>query len=182
MFFIALGLHPEVQAQAKPGSGFTPEQEAAATAWLEDLYTHGVQQRGDSIYFNDETRRIVSDSAYRKVIYPGTYSWAMVQALMQRNIIKPAIWHMINLYHQDTSNHQLVLRMILPLDQTLEMDRVLLAAFYTYLPFDPDVYHIENGQTVYVKRPDIAEQKLMASKAITDQIFAQRARNNTVKE
>jgi hypothetical protein len=171
-----------VSGQAQQGSGFTPSQEAAAAAWLKDLYTHGVQQVGDSIFFNDETRRIVTDSAYRKLIYPQTYTWNIVQALLQRKILKPAIWHLINLYHMDQANHEMVLKVILPLDQTLEMDRVLLAAFYTYLPFDPEVYHIENGQTVYVKRPDIAEQKLLATRAMAEQVFAQRSQANVNKQ
>lgn len=150
------------------------QQNEAAAEWLDDLYGHGVEIKGDSVYFNDETRRIATDSLYRDMIYPGTYTWERVAALMQSRILKPALWYLINLYHTDTGRREWVMNMILPLDQVLEMDRALLAAFYTYIAFDPEVYTVVNGKTVDVRRPDIAEQKLMATKAIVDRIFAQR--------
>lgn len=164
-----------VKAQTDTLSGFLQSQEAAARAWLEDLYSHGVEIKGDSVFFNDETRRIASDSLYRNLIYPGEYKWETVAALMQRKLLKPAIWYFINLYQADTSRRDLVLQMMLPLDQTLEMDRAILASFYTYIAFDPDVYRIENGKTVEVRRPDVAEYKLRAAKSIVDHILAQRA-------
>lgn len=164
----------DAHAQTDTVSGFLVQQEAAARAWVENLYAHGVNIEGDSVYFNEETRRIATDSAYRKLIYPDRYTWEMVPGLMQRNALKPAFWYLINLYHTDTARRDLVLKMILPLDQVLEMDRALLAAFYTYIAFDPQVYRIENGRTVEVLRPDIAEHKLLATKAIIDLIFEQR--------
>ena len=164
------------------GVGFLEAQEAIAKAWLDNLYTPGVTIKGDSVYFDDETRIITSDSSYRKIIYPETYSWTMVQALMQRKAIKPAVWHLINLYQMDTTNRKMVLQMILPLDQVLEMDRVMTATYYTYIAFDPDVYTIVNGKTTEVKRPDIAEQKLIATKAITDYILADRLGRNASKK
>jgi hypothetical protein len=155
-------------------SGSHDDRDARAQAWLDDLYTPGVTIRDDSVHFNAETRRIVSDSLYRLVIYPPTYSWPIVQALMQKKAIKPAIWYLINLYRADTANRAMVLQMILPLDEVLDMDRVLVAAYYTYIPFDPEVHTIVNGRSVAVTRPDIAEQKLLAMKAITDQVYARR--------
>ena len=155
-------------------SGFTEAQEVAAKAWLDDLYSHGVTIKNDSVYFNDETRRIVSDSMYHNIIYPPSYKWEVVPALLKSKAIKPAVWHLLNLYHLDTTNRVLVLKMILPMDQVLEMDRVMLAAFYTYIAFDPEVYDIENGKSVAVRRPDLAEQKLLATKSIVDQILIQR--------
>jgi hypothetical protein len=155
-------------------SGFTEAQEAAAKAWLDDLYSHGVTIKNDSVYFNDETRRIVTDSVYRNMIFPKSYVWEMVPPLLQSKAIKPAVWHLLNLYHLDTTNRVLVLKMILPMDQVLEMDRVMLASFYTYIAFDPEVYDIENGKSVAVRRPDLAEKKLLATKSIVDQILIQR--------
>lgn len=165
------GQSPTDSAQV---TGSADARDAKALAWLQDLYTPGVNVTADSVYFNDETRRIASDSMYRRVIYPPAYAWPIVQVLMQKKAIKPAVWHMINLFHADTSNRDLVLQMILPLDQVLEMDRVLVAAYYTYIAFDPEVYTIVDGKTVDVRRPDIAEQKLIATEAITRQIYAHR--------
>ena len=167
-----------VQGQGSPdpslGSGRPDPRDAAAQAWIDDLYTPGVTYVGDSVHFNDETRRITTDSLYRSIIYPPAYSWAIVSALMQEKAIKPAVWHLINLYLADTANHTMVMQLILPLDEVLEMDRVLVAAYYTYIAFDPDVYTIVDGRTASVRRPDIAEKKLLATKAITEQVFAHR--------
>jgi hypothetical protein len=172
---LAIGIaHSQSIENSKSGDGIQESRDAIAQAWLDDLYAKGVTIRNDSVYFNDETRRIASDSIYRSIIFPQTYSWGIVQALMQNKAIKPAVWHLINLYHADTTNRSMVLQMILPLDQVLEMDRVILAAFYTYIAFDPEVYTMINGRSVAIKRPDIAEHKLIAAKAITDQIFAYR--------
>jgi len=165
-----------------PNSGFTEAQEAAARAWLEDLYSHGVTIKNDSVYFNDETRRIATDTAYQNLIYPDVYSWDLVPSLLQMKAIKPAVWYLINLYEADTSRRELVFKTILPLDQVIEIDRVLTAAYYTYIAFDPQVYTIVNGKTVAVKRPDIAEKKLLATKAIVDVVMAQRAKQLAEKE
>lgn len=166
--------HGQAKPNATAGSGSPDARDAAAVAWLNDLYTPGVTYIGDSIHFNDETRRITTDSLYRSAIYPPTYSWAITSALMQKKAIKPAVWHLINLYHADTANHKMVMQMILPMDQILEMDRVLIAAYYTYIPFDPEVFTIVNGRTERVKRPDIAEKKLIATKAIAELVYADR--------
>ncbi len=155
--------------------GITEQQESAAKAWLEDLYDFGVEVKGDSVFFNEETRRIAADSMYRKIIYPDAYSWPAVQALMQRKALKPTFWYLINLYHSDAAHQELVMQMILPFDQLIEMDRVLVATYYTYIAFDPQVYHVVNGRTTEVRRPDIAEQKLLATKAIVDRILGRRA-------
>lgn len=168
-------LYPKcVSSQSETSGGLQSELEASTLAWLENLYAHGVEIKGDSVYFNDETRLITSDSQYYSLIYPEKYTWERVSGFLQLKMLKPAIWYMINLYGTDPERRDLVLKMILPLEQTLEMDRVLLAAFYTYIAFDPQVYRIENGKSVEVLRPDIAEQKLLSTKAITDAIFAQR--------
>ena len=178
VFFISTLFAESILGQADyltpSGGGFTASQEAASRAWLEELYSQGVTIKNDSVYFNDETRRIVTDTAYQSIIYPDVYTWEVVPVLLQNKAIKPAVWHLINLYHADTSNRELVLKTILPLDQVLEMDKVMVAAFYTYIAFDPEVYKIVDGKSVGVKRPDLAEQKLVATKAIVDQILEQR--------
>lgn len=178
VFFISTIFTETILGQADyltpSGGGFTATQEAAAKAWLDELYSQGVTIKNDSVYFNDETRRIVTDTAYHHIIYPDVYKWEIVPSLLQNKAIKPAMWYLINLYHTDTTRRELVLKTILPLDQALEMDRVLVAAFYTYISFDPDVYTIVDGKSVGVKRPDLAEQKLIATKAIVDQILEQR--------
>ncbi|HEY3387517.1 MAG TPA: hypothetical protein VGK46_13465 [Saprospiraceae bacterium] len=177
MFFLTSGVTKTLYSQADSltlYSGFTDSQEAAAKAWLDELYSQGVTIKNDSVYFNDETRRIVTDTAYQNIIYPDVYTWEVVPVLLQNKAIKPAVWYLINLYHADTTRQDLVLKTILPMDQVLEMDRVMVAAFYTYIAFDPEVYTIVDGKTVSIKRPDLAEQKLIATKAIVDQILNQR--------
>jgi|GEM_PF-1209540 len=186
VFFISSMFAENILCQADnltpSGGGFTASQEAASKAWLEELYSQGVTIKNDSVYFNDETRRIVTDTAYQHIIYPDVYKWEVVPTLLENKAIKPAVWYLINLYHADTTRRDLVLKTILPMDKVLEMDRVLVATFYTYISFDPEVYVIVDGKSVKVKRPDLAEQKLIATKAIVDQILEQRIARQESKQ
>lgn len=155
---------------------------AAELAWLQDIYTHGVRITGDSVYFNDETRRIATDSIYRDIIYPEIYSWKVVSVMLKSKAVKPALWYMINLCQQDTANRALVYKMILPMDPLIQVDRALIAAFYTYIAFDPEVYEIVNGKSVRVKRPDLAEQKLIVTKALVDWVLMQRVQQKSMEK
>lgn len=171
---ISNGINAQTQIKQQADTTQLLAQEAVAKVWVDNMYSVGVEIKGDSVHFNDEARLIVADSNYRKIIYPEVYSWTMVQALMQRKMFKPMFWHLINLYHSNPENRDLVLQMIIPFDQIFEMEKILTATFYTYSAFDPQVFSIENGRTKEVLRPDIAEHKLMATKAIVDQIYAHR--------
>jgi hypothetical protein len=146
-------------------------KELDSKAWLEDLYESAVKFEGDTIVFNNEAKRILEDSVYHQFLYPKVYTWQVAQQLMERKALKQTFWYLINLYYADKKNRDLVLKMILPYDQVLKMDKVIISVYYSYIAFDPEVATIKNGKTSEVIRPDIAEQKLSVAKEIIKQIL-----------
>lgn len=154
----------------------SPEKQAVYERWLQDLYEMGVEVKGDSIVLNVEAKHILQDTNYYKVIYPSTYHWQSVQVLMKRMALKPAFWYMINIFQQnDPRTRDVVLNAIVTFDQMFEMDKVLISTLYTYIRFDPMVTTVKDGQAMEVERPDIAEQKMLATKEIVGYVLAQRA-------
>jgi archaellum biogenesis ATPase FlaH len=84
--------------------------------------------------------------------------------------LKQAFWYLVNLYNADPKHKEMVLKVIIPFDQMLEMDKVIISSFYSYIPFDPEVSIVENGMTTAIIRPDLAEQKLLAAKEVVNYI------------
>ena len=132
---------------------------------MKDLYQRGVEMEKDSIRINAEARRILTDSAYRRIIYPTAFSWPAAQELLKRMELKIAFWYLINLYMADTINRKLVLNTLIPFDQLFEMDKVLTSTFYTYALLDPAVCTISNGRPE-ILHPDRAEYKFHKVKEI----------------
>lgn len=149
---------------------YTPEQEAAAKQWIDNIYEIGFDIKGDSIKVTEEAKLILQNEDYRQLIYPKKYSWEYTLALMKKSALKPAFWYLTNLYYQYPEHRKLVLQTLIPFDQLFEMDRALISSYYTYIPYDPEVTTTSNGKTTF-ERPDIAEAKLVATKEIIEQIL-----------
>lgn len=145
--------------------------------WIDDLYDFGVKRTGDSITLNKDVERILEDSLYRNLIYPESYLMAVVQLLISKRALKPAFWYLINIYADDSSNRDEILNIIIPMDRLIELDKALVATYYTYIAFDPEVYSIVEGKELprEVSRPDIAEKKLLATKEIVEYVLLNRS-------
>lgn len=150
-------------------------QEAAAQKWLADLYQTAVEYKGDSVILNAEAKRILSDSTYYSFLYPKQYDWRTVQVLLKRMNLKQAFWYLINLYRSEPENKELILKTIIPFDTMMEMDKIIVTTFYSYISFDPEVTTLVDGKPAAVNRPDIAEQKMLAAKEIVGHVLAHRA-------
>ena len=148
--------------------------DAQSKEWLDDLYSIGMQRKGDSLIINDESKKILKDTSYYKAIYPEVYTWQDTQYLMKKMALKQAFWYLINLYDLDSNNKELVLQMIVPFDEIIEMDKIIISSFYSYIAFDPETVTIVKGTVSEVKRPDIAERKLIAVKEIISYIHYNR--------
>ena len=75
---------------------------------------------------------------------------------------------MINLYKNDKINNgNLIMGAIFNLDQALDMEKILISSYYSYISFDPEVVVVENGKIIEFERPDIAEEKLANVKEMT---------------
>jgi hypothetical protein len=150
-----LGVLGQVQQNNKID---TAEREKHWAAWLNDLYDVGVVLEKDSIKLNNEARRIIADSNYRKLIYPRVYTWPAATYLLKAMELKKGFWYLINLYSADTANKKLVIEALVPFDQTMDMEKVMISTFYTYAMLDPKVCTISKGKPV-IKKPDIVEKE-----------------------
>jgi hypothetical protein len=99
---------------------------------------------------------------------------------MQNMELKKAFWHMINLYQDDTANRPYVLGTMALYDSLIDMDKALLASFYTYAFADPRVCRVVDGKPE-IYRPDLLEKGLRATHEIAKHIWyyrKQKAANN----
>ena len=149
----------------------TPDQEKASKEWIDYLYQTGVEHQGDSVIFNQEAISLLTDPGYRSLIYPQIYNWEMVRSLMLKGAIKQAIWYMINLYPENEKFKETVLQSLMPLDEYIELDKVIISSYYTYVLFDPEVAIIKDGKVAEITRPDIGEQKLRDTEEIVKNVL-----------
>ncbi len=149
---------------------YTLEHEAAAKKWVDNIYEIGFDINGDSIKVTEEAKLILQNEDYKQLVYPKEYTWDYALALMKKSALKPAFWYLTNIYYTFPEHRELVLQTLVPFDQILEMDRALIASYYTYIPFDPEVTTTTDGKAKF-KRPDIAEAKLVATKEIVEHIL-----------
>lgn len=154
----------------------SPKSEEWAKAWMKDLHEMGIRMEGDSLRVSDTARRVMTDAAYRKAVYPEVYRWEAVKKLIEAKQMKIAFWYLINLYEAGGKYRDPALKMLLALDGPLEMDRVLLSTYYTYGLVDPRVCSFEDGHPV-VHRPDLAEKRLGVVKEILAKVAIHRKSN-----
>lgn len=153
MSFIMTGQNSDSQSKAKEAKN------AYASQWIKNLTEKGVEIRNDSVFISNDYKRAINDINYRKIVYPKKYKWEYVAACIKMNNLKPAFWHLINLYSKSPKDKEIVLKFIITYDNIFLMDEVLLATFYTYSFMDPETSIINDGQPETIK-PDIMDNKL----------------------
>lgn len=151
----------------------TEENKAYWDNWLNNLSEMGVETTRDSIFVKPEVIKAMTDTAYRSVLYPATYQWPAAVALLQKMELKPAFWHLMNLYEKDTTNRSLILGTFIAYDSLLDMSKILLSTYYTYGFADPRVCRVNNNKPE-IYRPDLLEQGLMRTREIVNNILASR--------
>ena len=163
-------------AQHKLASG--TDTSAAAkflNTWTKNLFDPGISVDGDSLHINEEAKKLILDSQYRKNTYPEKYNWPQAIQLLNNMDLKKAFWHMLNLYRTDTTHRTLVVQTFIIYDSVVDMEKLLVNSFYTYALTDPEVCVFKNGKPNIV-RPDILEKKLNDVKEITAFIVGYRSR------
>ncbi len=143
---------------------------------LSELGESGVEFSQDSIYAGEEFQKILSDSLYRDLLFPKTYTWEQTKFFIQTLELKKAFWYLINLYPESKTNKELVLKTVLTYDKLYKMDEILINTFYTYSFLDIEVCDL-NGEKPEIKRPDIQEAKLNSVKEIIAYIYHFRDQN-----
>ncbi len=140
-------------------------EDAASLAMLLDLYEHGVDLKNDSIFINEESKRLISSEEARVEMYPKVYTWNNALKLINNQELKKAFWHLINLSMISEANKNMVVKSVLTYDKMLRMDEVLISTFYTYCYMDPKIGKFKDGKPIIVA-PHILEQKLRAVQEI----------------
>jgi hypothetical protein len=142
------------------------DDEVVLKKWVQDLQTPGVIVEGENMVFSEEALKLINDETYRKSVYKDKYSLLDIKESIGKNEIQKAFWQMINLYPE---NKQTVLEFIYAYDSAIPSDKVVVASFYTYAFFDPEITKIENGKP-NVYRPDIFEEYFRRTKEIVSYI------------
>ena len=157
-------------------------EEKKAKAWLDAQYEWNVITDGENITYNKESKKILSDTDYYSFIYPKTYTWSTTLILLKNKVIKQAVWYLINMQYLDKEkNSSHIMKTIITLDQALDMEKVLLSSYYSYIAFDPEVVTIENNKVKEYTRPDIAEKKLNSVEEIATLLMQYRKSKQTKK-
>ena len=143
--------------------------------WFKNLTEKGVSSGEKEIFFSEEAIKLLNDSSYRTEIYKDNYSLYDVGISLSNMDIKLAFWQMINIYPQ---NKDTLIHFIYAYDKILPVDEIVLASFYTYAFFDPNITKLNTGKPE-VYRPDIFEEYFRRTKEIIYYLNYLRRDNNS---
>ncbi len=139
------------------------KNEAAAVSWLEDLKTPGVKVEGDQMIFSEEALRLLNDKEYRESVFTGKeFTFEDVALSLNAKEIQKGYYQMLTIYPE---NKEEIVRYIYAYDNIFPTDEVLIAAFYTYGFFDPNITKL-GGKKPEVYRPDLFEEYLRRAREI----------------
>ena len=165
-----------VGAVGQPPAALNTNNTVYNQQWFDNLYEMGVEVKNDSIYVKEEVIKLFTDSAYRSAAYPDNYNWPQALALLNKMELKKAFWHMINLYGKDSATNSFVIGTFIAYDSLVQMDKALLATYYTYGFADPRISRLKNNKPD-IFRPDLLEQGLSRVKEIIAYIWFFREKN-----
>jgi len=146
--------------------------------WVAKLYEHGVQIEGERIKINDEVKELIKNSDYRSSIHDNQRDWSVTLSYLQDNSFKKACWNLINLFGLHDYSDDKIIKILLTYDSVFEMDKMLVAAFYTYCYTDPEIGHIQDGKPV-IEAPHLMEEKLRHVKKMIYYLEKYRADNSS---
>ena len=129
--------------------------------WLNTLTSKGVTSKNEEIIFDEEAIKLLQDKSYRDKVYR-EYTLYDVGLSFSEMDIKKAFWQIINIYPQKKDT---LIQYVFAFDEILPVDEILLASFYTYAFFDPNITKLDNGKPD-VYRPDIFEEYFRRTKEI----------------
>ena len=129
--------------------------------WLNTLTSKGVTSKNEEIVFDEEAIKLLQDKSYREKVYR-EYTLYDVGLSFSEMDIKKAFWQIINIYPQKKDT---LIKYVFAFDEILPVDEILLASFYTYAFFDPNITKLDNGKPD-VYRPDIFEEYFRRTKEI----------------
>lgn len=156
------------------------EDQVKMLKWYLNTTEMGIETTTDSIKLSKEFIKVLNDDAYRKSLFPAKYTWDQTIPFLQRQQVKQVLWVFINLYPQNDSNKELVVKAILSYDSFFKMDEMLINVFYTYCFMDPEISVIKEGKPEII-RPDILEEKLSHVKEMVSYVLYYRSQKEVAE-
>jgi hypothetical protein len=144
--------------------------EIEGRAYIQQQTTPGVRMDSSKVMFDDEAKRVISDSLYRDSVYRQPYTWERVVDALKSGNLRLGVYQMINMY---PDNKEKVVEYIGAYDKAVPVEKLVNAAFYTYALLDPRITRIENGKPL-IYRPDLMEELFRYANEISAQIVASR--------
>lgn len=156
------------------------EDQVKILNWYFSTSEMGIEKTKDSIKLGKEFIKVLNDEAYRKTLFPETYTYEKVIDFIKQMQLKPAFWYLINLYPQNDKNKITLIKIILAYDKVFKMDEMLVNVFYTYSFMDPEISVIKEGGPEII-RPDILEKKLSYVKEMVSYVRYYRKQNQVAE-
>ena len=147
--------------------------------WEKDFLNAGLAINNDSLQLNEEEKKLILDSVYRRQTYPTKYNWPLAIQLLNKMDLKKSFWHIMNLYRTDTAHKELALQTFVVYDSLVDMEKILVNSFYTYALTDPEICSIKNKKPQII-HPDLLEIKFNKMKEIINYILFYRSYKKTV--
>ncbi len=152
--FIAFG--QSADCKECPSLSAIIEKDSIRSANPAMALSKGVVLENGKISMSEEASRLLSDSVYRKSVYPTQYTFDSIPSILNRKEYYLALWHLVNAY---PNNKNLAYSIAVELTKIGVKGDYYVSAFYTYALFDPETMVIENGKPVLVN-PDKIEAKM----------------------
>lgn len=168
-----------VQAQLSVNSDSTHAAVKFLKNWEKDFLNAGLTINNDSLQLNEEEKKLILDSVYRRQTYPTKYNWPLAIQLLNKMDLKKSFWHIMNLYRTDTAHKELALQTFVVYDSLVDMEKILVNSFYTYALTDPEICSIKNEKPQII-HPDLLEIKFNKMKEIINYILFYRSYKKTV--
>ena len=181
LIFLHLGILSFAQTAVPVNNDTTRAGVEYLKNWKNNLFDGGFAIENDSLQLNEEAKKLLLDSQYRRSTYPETYTWPVAIGVLKDMDLKKAFWHIINLYRTDTLHKELALQTFVVYDSLIDMEKILINTFYTYALTDPEVCVFKNGKPEIV-HPDILEAKFNKVKEIVNYIDYFRSTKATAKK
>jgi hypothetical protein len=148
--------------------------------WLADLSEKGIRKSGDTVITSKEFQKVLKNKEYRELLYPKKYTWEVALSLMKSNYLRQSFWYFINLYPENKTNKELIVKSIVAYDEIFKMDEMVINTFYTYIFMDPEISIIKDGKPEII-RPDILEKKLGYVKEMVSYVRYYRKQNQVAE-
>lgn len=115
-----------------------------------------ISLKDGNIKLKGESKRIISDSIYRKLVFREVYTYNDVMISLKASNIRRAIWCLVNLYETQPELSKYILLHLVSAGVTQQH---LLNSFYSYIALDTEIADYSTGVPVLI-HPEVVNLKM----------------------